>query len=697
MNKIVSLALTLLFVVGCADDRGSPVDVSSTQVVIDTDPRNVDTPDTPPEDVDPCATITIEDQFMWCSCKPQCCETQEWFCPPVFGEPTMEKKQVVLNFCHDSDVPCKPLGINECDPPQILFMGECYEAYECPPGAQTLDYGWQYCEMEDGSLGKQNVVCDKGKLYFSDCQDCTEEICDGQDNDCDSLTDEDIGVEPCENECGPGNAICEDGVFVCYGPIPQEEICDYADNDCDGEIDEGQRNACDECGAVPAEECDGIDNDCNGFVDDELIEECSTACGVGVKVCVAGNWSGCTAKQPMPEICNGFDDDCNGLIDDGIECLCTVQDVGKLLPCFEPPLLCGQGYKTCLCNDPGCEEIVLSPCYAICHWLVDPPGSDPACDSLVGMPLNEEKCNNFDDNCNTLIDEGLIADCYTGPEGTLGIGICEAGNMTCNMGSWGSYTSDNIFIDNMCADQVLPKPEECNGIDDDCDGQVDWGKEVPETDILFVIDWSGSMIDEIEAVLIALNQFAAYYSLEDKLHWGLIVGPKQLAGEFEERLILVSDIAPFPDFLAAFAALGSDGMNTGSEMLLDGIYLSLHNISSGANMDMSATEWDTDVGESIPPKDVFTIGWRPTADKIIIVFSDEEEQSYMIPEISVEQIKNACISAPKTKIYTFSTNESWEWDEIASTCSGEYFQLSSNATQMYGSLMQILSEICNPE
>jgi len=48
MNKIVSLALTLLFVVGCADDRGSPVDVSNTQVVVDTDPRNVDIPSTPP-------------------------------------------------------------------------------------------------------------------------------------------------------------------------------------------------------------------------------------------------------------------------------------------------------------------------------------------------------------------------------------------------------------------------------------------------------------------------------------------------------------------------------------------------------------------------------------------------------------------------------------------------------------------------
>lgn len=694
MNKIAFFVL-LFLAVGCSDDIKDPgtlgdKPITETSVTEDTFEEF--------EEPDPCDNvIPLSGEFEWCSCNPNCCDTQTWFCAPAFGEPTLQKKEVVVNFCDENKVRCDPFTTSNCPPPQIIFTGECYDAYECPPGAQQLDYGWQNCELPDGALGKQNVICDKGKLFLSDCQACEPEVCNAKDDDCDGLTDEDLVAEVCTNECGPGTGICVDGEIVCYGEEPGEEVCDYEDNDCDGEIDEGQRNACNECGAVPAEECDGIDNDCNGFIDDDLIEECGTACGVGVKVCFNGSWSGCTAQQPSPEICNGFDDDCNGLIDDGIECLCTVQDVGKLMPCFEPPLLCGQGYKTCLCNDPSCEEIVLSPCYAICYWLTDPPGSDPNCDHLVGMPLNEEKCNNFDDNCNALIDEGLIVDCYTGPEGTLGVGICEAGNMTCNLGSWGSYTSNNTFVDNMCVDQVLPKPEECNGIDDDCDGQVDWGKEVPETDILFVVDWSGSMIDEIEAVLIALNQFAAYYSLEDKLHWGLIVGPKQLAGEYEERLILVSDIAPFPDFLLSFASLGSEGMNTGSEMLLDALYLSLQNISSGADINMSTNMWKNGVGESIPPKDVFKVNWRNSSDRVVIVFSDEKEQSYMIPEISDEKVKSVCKNAPKTKVYTFSTNESWKWDEIAGSCGGEYFTLSNNATQMYGSLMQILSEICNPE
>ena len=180
------------------------------------------------------------------------------------------------------------------------------------------------------------------------------------------------------------------------------------DNDCDGEVDEFQKNICGQCGPTPSESCNAFDDDCDGEIDEELVNQCATVCGVGVEVCVAGAWSGCTAQQPSPEICDGLDNDCNGQIDDGIECLCSVQDVGAMFPCAEAPLICGQGFKTCECVDPGCQEITTTECFAICHWLTDPPGVDPSCDPLVGMPLESEECNNFDDNCNQLIDEDLL-------------------------------------------------------------------------------------------------------------------------------------------------------------------------------------------------------------------------------------------------------------------------------------------------
>ena len=648
------------------------------------------------EEVDECLSVE-KTGAGWCSCYPECCKSQLWFCPPVFGEPTYYKKEVVVDICDENMTPCQYGHDPFCPPPEIIYEGECVEAYECPPTAQSLDFGWQWCELDDGTVGKQHISCDKGQLFYSPCQPCNTEICDGEDNDCDGKVDEDLGAQPCETQCGAGTAVCVEGTEQCFGPQPQEEICDYLDNDCDGETDEDQRNECNECGAVPAETCNAFDDDCDGDVDEDLILMCSTACGTGIEVCTNGQWAGCPAPQPSPEICDGLDNDCNGQIDDGINCVCTIQDVGKLFPCAEAPLLCGQGYKTCECIDPGCQEITTTDCFAACHWLTDPPGTDPLCDPLIGMPLAEEECNNFDDNCNNLIDEDLVAGCYTGPEGTLGVGICEPGNMVCEAGVWGGYDQLNQFVPNMCADETVPQDEECNGLDDDCDGEIDWGKEVPDTDILFIVDWSGSMGDEIDAVLVALNQFASHYSLQDKLRWGLVVGPRQLPGDSDERLFLISDISPFADFLSDFAGLGDQGMNTASEMLLDALYLSLHNISSNAPLDLSSIQWTGwDVGESVPPKDQFKINWRPNTDRVIIVFSDEHPQSYLNPDVTTQQIIDTCQATPQSKIYTFSTNDTWDWTPIAQSCNGKYYELSNNATDMYNSLMQILDEICMP-
>jgi hypothetical protein len=100
-------------------------------------------------------------------------------------------------------------------------------------------------------------------------------------------------------------------------------------------------------------------------------------------------------------------------------------------------------------------------------------------------------------------------------------GICIPGTMTCEAGEWGSYYNEQ-FTPSYCDGEITPQEEICNGLDDNCDGETDYGEEMKETDILFVIDWSGSMNDEITAVLTALNQFAQNYSDEDVLKWGVI-------------------------------------------------------------------------------------------------------------------------------------------------------------------------------
>ena len=174
----------------------------------------------------------------------------------------------------------------------------------------------------------------------------------------------------------------------------------------------------------------------------------------------------------------------------------------------------------------------------------------------------------------------------------------------------------------------------------------------------------------------------------------MIVGPRKTFASWDEKLQLVSDILPLPDFLSKFSALSTFGTTGGTEMLLDALYLAYSNITSALGIDISGLEWDSGVAESDPPKDQFKLSWRPGADRIIIVFSDEVEQSYLIPELLPSDIIKACKSTPSSKLYTFSSNTGWQWDELADECGGKYFELSSSATEMHAHPMEILEGVC---
>ena len=127
----------------------------------------------------------------------------------------------------------------------------------------------------------------------------TEEECDGFDNDCDFLVDEDFDRD-------------RDGYTTCGGPGGAGVDCDDSDPDVN-------------VGA--AESCDGIDNDCDGATD--LGCDCtpgdSRACGtcnLGEQTCGGdGGWAACQEPaNPPSEACDGEDDDCDGDVDEGATC-----------------------------------------------------------------------------------------------------------------------------------------------------------------------------------------------------------------------------------------------------------------------------------------------------------------------------------------------------------------------------------------
>jgi hypothetical protein len=84
-------------------------------------------------------------------------------------------------------------------------------------------------------------------------------------------------------------------------------------------------------------------------------------------------------------------------------------------------------------------------------------------DPLV-FPGQAEICDGVDNDCDGTTD-GLVVECYDGPDGTLGLGACLPGQSTCVDGAFGP-----------CEGQALPADEVCgDGVDDDCDGVADDG------------------------------------------------------------------------------------------------------------------------------------------------------------------------------------------------------------------------------
>jgi len=660
---LTAILITIFLIVSCTENKDGPAtnppqytypDVNTPVDVL----LDISKEDASGGDVEVSEPDTYEQDCIKCD---------YYFCPPL---DEIWQKEICIDHC--------------TDPPSVVLEGKCEELLECDPTNHIIEKDIP-CVTDEGYPGFKDKTCDKGHIYYTKCKtNCKPEECNFIDDDCDGVIDNGVA-----NACGG------------CGKEP-EEVCNGIDDDCDGDVDEFQLNACGGCGQVPDEVCNGIDDDCDGQVDEDLIDKCSTECEENLNYCINGSWY-CAAKKPQAEICNGQDDDCDGDIDEGLNCLCTKNDVGTLFPCQESPLVCGAGYRTCECvdpNDPTCAQAQMTSCLAKCYWLPEILKPGEICDKYLGE-IKPEECNNHDDNCNQQVDEDLVAGCYSGPPQTMYVGICVPGEMICFQGKWGNYDDLGSFMPKMCLGEVAPEPEDiCNGTDTNCDGKIDEDKELEPTDILFIIDLSASMAEEINAVMLALNQFATHYSDSDVVKWGLVF-TASAKGWAQEQVVLQTDLVDFDTFMNIFQTAGYSTKG-GDEQNYDAIYLAIHNLVGASQLpypleDLEWTGWATE--ESLPPAVEWNISWRDDAKHVIILFSDEQGQSYLQPKITESILINMINAADELSIYAFT--EQWLLDLFMpdnyvslteAGIGGKVFPLTMQVLTMYNNLLEILDE-----
>ena len=333
--------------------------------------------------------------------------------------------------CNGTDDDCDTL-IDD-DDPDVADMSTFY-VDDDGDGYGDASVALVACELPSGAADDDTDCDDTASEVHPDAT----ELCNGTDDDCDTLVDDDdpdvadqdtwyldfdgdgygnssFTVDACEVPSGyvDNDDDCEDA-YPEASPVGTE-VCDNLDNDCDGTVDDDATDASTWYG----------DADGDGYGDASSVTVDCAAPSDGVAEATDCDDTDAAVNPGATEVCNGVDDDCDGDTDD---------------------------------DDAGLDTSTASTWYADddSDGYGDPSDDVQACESPAGYgadasdcddtdgavhPGGTEVCDDVDNDCDGQVDgdDGDLSlwSCFgTGADGTV-----STGSLDLNRDATGSRTA----------------------------------------------------------------------------------------------------------------------------------------------------------------------------------------------------------------------------------------------------------------
>ena len=389
----------------------------------------------------------------------------------------------------DPSMPFEDVDLGKpCDPADdILCFHAPREISTKILGVGVCKAGWHTCNCPPGE-----PACKRGT--WGPCVRAvypTAESCNGLDDDCDGEKDEEVGVQSCEvpgqkGACKAGTSSCDqaNAQLVCtQAVVAKAEECDGIDNDCDGMTDEEIVKPC-----FP-DDMDG----CEGNAQDGFT--CKGQCATGTQECSEGQLTTCVGFVfASNEACTvpparTVDEDCDGMTDEKAECACNNGDTFDCYDGSDGELssgVCMEGTQTCnggtlsacsgqrmpqdeTCTNDGVDDDCDGtadnvprrdePCEVAsnkgaCRYGTRqcmPAEPLPMCVTQQSVP---ELCNGVDDDCNGVVDNGFNLQIDDNNCGACGV-RCTGTTRTCCGGHCVDTASDASHCNgcgNRCGD-----------------------------------------------------------------------------------------------------------------------------------------------------------------------------------------------------------------------------------------------------